>query len=661
MNLHLTTIRGTVVFAPQDMMQGLFSCSHISVILLCKKKEGLRAVKLGASRYPLKKVFYRTFSLLVVVPLILVSVAAAIILYRVMRSSTVDTVSAFQETVATTLDNDIRSASLQLSHFVYVNDGEFLDVVNQVYQSTGSSQQYLANKALERSFNTAMVPSQNILAGRFFMKGGGAVSVKDAITLPDDEMRAEGWYRAALETPNRVTIGGYDTSKTDLTANTQKGRQLVLVTAMAPDYSTDRSGSIDVVAYFTNSQVSEVLLRARTSPDMGTTVLLNESGGVLFGDMGREPVLAWFGENGAGLPDGTFNQRAVLEEDGSSRNYIFIVREVPYTGWRIVTFVDEARILNRITATGALLAGVVFGLLLLFYLFSRYFLDAIVMPVQALAVAMDRVADNDLDVQLQPAGHQELRRLTDSFNQMVLSLKNMLAINEEAQKRKHQAEIQALQSQINPHFIVNTLNSIRFMAQMSGYDGIRRMAQALASIVSCSFRSSTSFYTVREELEMLDSYLYIMRIRYADGFEVRYEVADECRACRLPRLTLQPIVENALNHGFADLGEELGQLVIRAAREADALVLEVTDNGCGMDAATVKAILHDTLPREQSGSSIGIQNVLARLRLHFGGAAGLQIDSTPGRGTCVRLALPWEAVAPLPRKEEETHDPHTDC
>lgn len=618
-------------------------------------------MKLGASRYPLKKVFYRTFSLLVVVPLILVSVAAAIILYRVMRSSTVDTISAFQETVATTLDNDIRSASLQLSHFVYVNDGEFLDVVNQVYQSTGSSQQYLANKTLERSFNTAMVPSQNILAGRFFMKSGGAVSVKDAITLPDEEMRAEGWYRAALETPNRVTIGGYDTSKTDLTANTQKGRQLVLVTAMAPDYSTDRSGNIDVVAYFTTSQVSEVLLRARTNTDMGTTVLLDENGSVLFGDMGREPVLAWFGENGAGLPYGTFNRRAVFAEDGTPRNYIFIVREVPYTDWRIVTFVDEARILNRITATGALLAGVVFGLLLLFYLFSRYFLDAIVMPVQALAVAMDRVAENDLDVQLQPAGHQELRRLTDSFNQMVLSLKNMLAINEEAQKRKHQAEIQALQSQINPHFIVNTLNSIRFMAQMSGYDGIRRMAQALASIVSCSFRSSTSFYTVREELEMLDSYLYIMRIRYADGFEVRYEVADECRACRLPRLTLQPIVENALNHGFADLGEELGQLVIRAAREADTLVLEVTDNGCGMDAATVQAILHDTLPREKSGSSIGIQNVLARLRLHFGGAAGLQIDSAPGQGTRVRLTLPWEAVAPLPQKEEKTHDPHTDC
>lgn len=130
-------------------------------------------MKLSDSQYPLKKVFYRMFSLLVVVPLIVVFAAAAVILYQVMRTSAVDTISAFQETVATTLNTDIKSASLQLSHFVYVNDGEFLDVANRVYSSSGSSQQYLAAKELERSFNTAMVPSQNILAGLFFHERRG--------------------------------------------------------------------------------------------------------------------------------------------------------------------------------------------------------------------------------------------------------------------------------------------------------------------------------------------------------------------------------------------------------------------------------------------------------------------------------------------------------
>lgn len=314
-------------------------------------------MKLGASQSPLKKVFYRMFSLLVVVPLILVSVVAAVILYRVMRSSTVATVSAFQETVATALDTDIKSASLQLSHFVYVNDGEFLDEVNQVYQSTGS-QQYLANKALERSFNTSMVPSQNILAGRFFLKGGGTVAVKDTFSLPAEAMRAAGWYSAALAAPNKVVIGGYDTSKTKLTTNTQKGRQLVLVTALAPDYITDRSGNIQVVAYFTTSQVSEVLQRSRAGGETGTTLLLDETGGVLFGDMGRAELLDWFAANGAALPDGTFNRRAALGQGGAQQNYLFIVRAVPFTGWRIVTFVDEGRILHRIAGIGALLAGV---------------------------------------------------------------------------------------------------------------------------------------------------------------------------------------------------------------------------------------------------------------------------------------------------------------
>ena len=257
-------------------------------------------MKLSDSQYPLKKVFYRMFSLLVVVPLIVVFAAAAVILYQVMRTSAVDTISAFQETVATTLNTDIKSASLQLSHFVYVNDGEFLDVAN------------------------------------------------------------------------RVTIGGYDTSKTDLTANAQKCGQLVLVTSMAPNYTTDRSGRIEMVAYFTTSQVSEVPLRSRSDPGMGTTLLLDEEGQVLFGDMGREELLAWLGENGAQLPNGTFNRRAALDPDGRTRNYLFILRQVPFAGWRIATFVDEGLIMDRILGIGALLVGVVFSLLLLFFLFSRY-------------------------------------------------------------------------------------------------------------------------------------------------------------------------------------------------------------------------------------------------------------------------------------------------
>ena len=201
---------------------------------------------------------------------------------------------------------------------------------------------------------------------------------------------------------------------------------------------------------------------------MGTTLLLNEEGQVLFGDMGREELLAWLGENGAQLPNGTFNRRAALDPDGRTRNYLFILRQVPFAGWRIATLWTKGLSWTASWVSAHCWWGVVFSLLLLFFLFSRYFLDAIVMPVQEPAGPWTGWPPTTWPYSCSPRVTMRLQRLTSSFNQMVLSLKNMLAINEEAQKRKHQAEMQVLQSQINPHFIVNTLNSIRFMAQMSG-------------------------------------------------------------------------------------------------------------------------------------------------------------------------------------------------
>ena len=212
--------------------------------------------------------------------------------------------------------------------------------------------------------------------------------------------------------------------------------------------------------------------------------------------------------------------------DDTSRTYLFRTRTIPDTDWSVVTFVVENSLGQRFYEAGGLMALVVAVLLLLFYFYSRYFLNSIIAPVHMVCEGMARLDNSDLDFQLEPTGHQEIRELMTYFNQMVLSIKNMIAFTEETERKKHQAEIQALQSQINPHFIVNTLNSIRFMARVAKFDGIRKMAEALASIVSCSFRSNTSFYTVREELEMLKTYEYLMRIRYSNSFEVSYEVAE---------------------------------------------------------------------------------------------------------------------------------------
>lgn len=603
----------------------------------------------------LKQFYFRNFAIMVVIPLLVVFIGAFSVVNYLIRQTALETIDAFQDSVVSTLENDIRTASLQLSHFVYANDGEFPAMAAQVHQAVSADQYFAFSQQLDQAFHTAVVPSQDILSGMFYMKDGGSVYMADKIILPASQVQASDWYVRAQQHPNQVQIGGYDTNQTRLTYTGQRRNVLILVTAMALDASSDKSEQIDLLAFFTSTQAGNVIRRAQGKAELGRTVLLDASGNVLYGDFGSEALREYFAAHAGAFAAGSQTYRAPLLENGRTARFLFRSRPISDTGWTVVTFIPEAQLTQGFRLVGSLLVAVVALLLGLFYLFSRRFLNAIVSPIQTVAQAMRQLVNNDLDIQVQPSGHQEIRDLMESFNQMVLSLKNMLAINEEAHRRKHAAEMQALQSQINPHFIVNTLNSIRFMAQVSGHDGIRKMAAALISIVSCSFRSNVSPYTVREELEVLDSYVYLMQIRYSDGFEVHYQVQPDCEGYLLPRLILQPLVENAITHGLTEIDDELGQVWVRVYCEGDSLCLEVCDNGRGMTPEQIEQILHGRPRAKNDNTSIGLENVLGRIRLYYGPQAKMEVESQRNVSTCVRLRLPLDRC-----KKEEPHDPNTD-
>ncbi len=605
----------------------------------------------------LKQAYYRSFLLFIVIPLVVVFVGAEVVVSYMIRSSTIETIDALQTNIATTLSGDVRSDSLQLSHFVHNNNGEFMETAVQCYRATGS-RWYQEEQRLRQAFRTAMVPSQNILAGSFYMRDGGAVHMKDDITLPGGEVRQADWYLRAVERPNATTLGCYDTSRVRLTSAPYFKNELVLVTAMSPDPYTDRSGEIETVVLFTVSRAGDVLRAQQKDDSLGASVILDGEGRLLFGDMGEEAVRDYFQANPGSFPLERQTLRADLGR--GERRYFFKTKDIPDTDWRIVTFVEENDLERQFYRVGGLLALIVAALLLLFYFYSRYFLGAIIAPVQAVCRGMDRLENNDLEIQLEPTGQREIRELMESFNQMVRGIRNMLRMSEETLRKRHEAEMRALQSQINPHFVVNTLSSIRFMAQVAQFDGIRKMAEALISIVSCSFRSNVSFYTVGEELEMLRTYVYLMRIRYSNGFEASYEVQPDCMDYLLPRLTLQPVVENAITHGFDELEEELGQILVSVYREEGFLCLSVRDNGKGMTEEQIQRVLGDRPRQRDDNTSIGIENVQARLRLNFGGAAGIGIQSEPGVFTRVTLRLPLDQCRKK-EEQEEGHDTDRDC
>ena len=604
----------------------------------------------------LKRTYYRSFMLMVVIPLALVFVCAEIVISYIIRNSAIETIDAFQENIATALSGDIRDNALQLSHFVYANDGEFIQTAVQVHQSSGSDW-YEADQKIQRAFRTAMVPSQDILVGAFYMGGTGVVYMKDEVAIPEGLIRDASWYQRAKEHPNSVVLGCYDTSRTRVVRISQQNRQMVLVTAMATDGTTDRSGEVDVAAFFTVSHAGDILASRQRDAGLGRSVILDREGHVLFGDMGDDTIRSYFEDRLGRFTPGSLTRRAALGEEEGERDYFFRTKAIPDTDWLVVTFVEESSLGSGFYKVGGILALVVAALMILFYFYSRYFLNAIIAPVQEVCKGMERLDRNDLEVQLEPKGQRELQDLMISFNQMVLSIKNMLRLTEETLEKKHEAEIKALQSQINPHFIVNTLNSIRFMAQVAHFDGIRKMAEALVSIVSCSFRSNVSFYTVGEELEMLKTYVYLMRIRYSNSFEVSYHVQPDCLDYLLPRLTLQPVVENSITHGFDEMDEELGKIEVSVYLEEEFLCLSVWDNGRGMSQEEIE-LVRKGRPREKNdNSNIGLENVQARIRLNFGNAAGLTLESEQGQYTRAVIRLPLRVCA---KKEEERDDTDAD-
>jgi two-component system sensor histidine kinase YesM len=236
-------------------------------------------------------------------------------------------------------------------------------------------------------------------------------------------------------------------------------------------------------------------------------------------------------------------------------------------------------------------------------------------------------------------GKSEVSALIASFNSMVSRMRDLIKSNEQEQTEKHRAEMDALQSQINPHFILNTLSSIRFFAILAKYNNIENMADALMKILKSSFKWDDGPYRISDEIELLKSYFYLMKIRYPERFKVEWDIDDGCLDYGVPRLILQPIVENAIVHGLEGKVDQ-GTIKVSIQTKEATIVFVVDDDGKGMEAELIDTLLHgySAMPSEDHG--IGMANVNRRIQLNFGAQYGIDIESVTGEGSHIKLTIP---------------------
>jgi len=215
----------------------------------------------------------------------------------------------------------------------------------------------------------------------------------------------------------------------------------------------------------------------------------------------------------------------------------------------------------------------------------------------------------------------------------------------ESIKKEHEEririEIEALRYQLNPHFLCNALNAIRMMALITKNDAITKMSQALMMITEDTLARENTVYSLEHELFILENYVYIMKVRYGDAFELIVDVDNSLMELGIPSMILQPLVENAILHGFNSLSRP-GMIVVSAVLEDNdsILVISVKDNGNGMSRETLESIFTGDPGGKRGLSRIGLHNVRQRIVLSYGGNYGLEVASIPGEGTVATLKLP---------------------
>lgn len=311
------------------------------------------------------------------------------------------------------------------------------------------------------------------------------------------------------------------------------------------------------------------------------------------------------------------------------------------TNWKIVMYEKEqgmAWISNK--GYVWIVLAIVMCVVLVFVM-SIYDSRYISKPVQKLKRDMNNVYKGDLSVRTEIEDVDEFSELSIQFNRMIEKIEQLIEQLKEKDEEKRVLELKALQAQINPHFLYNTLASIRFLIDMGMEDKAGESLMALGKLLRRTFSDYRKLIPIKEEIQSLENYLVLMNNRYQNTFEWIIDVDEEIQECLVPRISIQPLVENSISHGFSDK-ESMGHIWIRGERKEDKIIIAVEDDGLGADMEKIKRILDevDVKRGKEQVSSIGMKNVQERIQLLFGENYGLRVSQRADGGIRIELCIP---------------------
>lgn len=332
------------------------------------------------------------------------------------------------------------------------------------------------------------------------------------------------------------------------------------------------------------------------------------------------------------------------EIEGAPYQVIYQVSE--YTGWKTIGILPDKEISKSLMPlqTGTAVAAVL-GILLSLALsvIMSYFL---VRPITSTVGALKKFSKGDFKVRLEEERKDEFGEMNQVFNSTIQKVEKLLEEIAHSRVLNKEMEFKALQAQINPHFLYNALDTINWMAHKEGKDDICDMVSAVSNLLRISISNKEAVFTVEKELRYVKDYLYIQKTRYRNRFEVVFDIAPEIYQQLIPKLTIQPLVENAIVHSV-EVSREKAELTVKGHRDGDVVLICVSDTGVGMSEETRKALLMEPGSADRQNintahTGLGVYAVHQRLKYLFGEGYGLAVQSSPGEGTCITIRIPFQ-------------------
>ena len=523
----------------------------------------------------------------------------------------------------------------------------YMDNIVSVISGSEDAQYYLFQESSDRGHEKRLLEQfRIILKGRSDIKNIGLVcdggnslfNTGYQTENPDLDLSTQEWYKKAVESRGKSIL---TSSHVQHVIEGERPWVITMSRGIA-NLVGSRASKGAVFIDLNYSAISE-LCDQNSIGDKGYVFIVDQDGNIVYHPQQQQLYNELQTEN----IDAVMNAKTDTVTVGKGEHEkIYTISRSEKTGWTVVGCMNVAELLKGSRQAQRVYVVCAAGLIVLALILSRLLARNITYPIQRLRDSMKKVQTGEFPtIDLEVSSENEIGSLTKSFNVMTHRIQELMAQNIHEQEQKRKSELKALQSQINPHFLYNTLDSIIWMAEGKKNEEVVLMTASLARLLRQSISNEDELVSIGQEAEYARSYLTIQKMRYKDKLEFQIDISPAIFGVKIIKLVLQPIIENAIYHGLK-YKDSKGFLIVRGYQEGEKAVLEVEDNGVGMDEETLSHIFEKHKVNYHS-NGVGVYNVQKRLKLYYGEEYGIVYKSKKNEGTRAVITIPMETGGEL--------------